>query len=478
MSPLFALLLGLLLVVVAIGLLWFSQKPSETYPHQDDERHDEQHAGDEQYGESDVTPDVEPHSESYDEGYAEQPTSFISAVSRRRAPSERKQRKAWAQDRGLEYIRSDADIAETFGEQGTLTDVVSGFYRAHELNIGDMGSRTIMAIRREAASPVEIHWSTQDVDQTLRRAELLDLVPFAVATSDVRALDRMVDSRVIEAVEAFAEDGTVAQLRFREDWLLLDVLVGAEYWQEMLPYVKLLLDASMVLPPMNTVIPLDLSLGDRTRPLPGEVFGDHSEGDLSDSFEASGSAKNVRDTAVRGSVAEKEVLVSHIHPVPSADSEPVGRHARERLIDNPGENPVRPEVIRPADPVLFPSRSQARNLGDTGSFQAFTVEEPDPDSAVIPPIGENPDHSVQSEYADVSSRVIRSPAPTTIFTDATVESEHDSSEEQSVNNVSQFSAARRKRPGKHRAVSSVESSDYSMKDYETVDGEIVHPDEL
>ena len=126
----------------------------------------------------------------------------------------RRRRRQWAADNGFEYTKEDGEVARDWpiailGDQRrgvpTLREVVSGFVDGHQVHIGDVGSSTLMAMRRVEESPVQVLYSADGAQPPgMRRTDLLDQPPFAAYTTDVRALDRMLDARVEDSLAALS----------------------------------------------------------------------------------------------------------------------------------------------------------------------------------------------------------------------------------------------------------------------------------
>lgn len=507
-GPVLALILGLLLLGAAAVLLWMARNGSGNPDGQG------------------VTGDDAVASEVGGEGFEETPTEadwaeepedsapvmnrHLGGVGR----AIRKRRREWAPTRDLEYVREDGQIAydwpdsltSEFIESGrqeqqrnplVLRDVVAGFYRGHELHIGDIGESTLLGVRRGGASPVNVHYAQGGgVPAGMRRVEALDQPPYFAMTSDVRALDRMVDVRLEESLGVLGL--VVTDIAWARDWVVvrmsrrLDVAV----WDDVLPHMVTLADVAMVLPPLNSAVPLDLSLGDRTRELPGEISTPVAP--QSTSQPVAGTASTAQDR--RG---------AHIQPVPTdseraddAAAELEAQRKREELLeekDTPAHAQAatheRPDITRPADPVDFPTRSHGRNLGDTTDLDGeFGGEEPFVHH--IPPLGEDPEHTA-GRYSGAQSRVFRTEqgsAGSTIFNDVEAptaaadvwqaEVVDGPAAEELPSNVRSLREMRGRGSGRHRAASARHARKDDVEagsreeDYETVEGEIVDPSDL
>ena len=110
----------------------------------------------------------------------------------------RRRRRQWAADNGFEYTKEDVEVARAWPiaitgdhQRGgpTLREVVSGFVDGHQVHIGDLGSSTLMAMRRVEESPVQVLYSSGGAQPAgMRRTDLLDQPPFAAYTTDVLSL--------------------------------------------------------------------------------------------------------------------------------------------------------------------------------------------------------------------------------------------------------------------------------------------------
>lgn len=388
--------------------------------------------------------------------------------------SVRRRRRNWAAQHGFEYIKEDEELPAQWpeflllaglgnqdstrdAERLVVRDVVSGFYEGHSTHIGDVGASTYMAMRRDALSPVTVHYTQSEaMPEGLRRSEALDQSPFVAYTSDIRALDRMLDARV--------EDGLMALSNIVRDavwdtaWVLLRFSrkLDQALWQEMLPYARQLADAAMVLPPAQLTVPLDMDQADQTRAMPGGVLSVKTS--VTDSQEEDAAAGCGNQDAPDGKAVKS--TGGHIRALPDPARDSVGDQSAEHTISagasgaegaearaegaagtsgNTGSSagssngsgagidpngagaPERPEVTRPAEPVVFPSRSSGRTEGNPEDFKEFHVADElrgeGQDEGVLPRLGEDPEHI--SPSAAQRAQVIRTDGDreATIFAD-------------------------------------------------------------
>ncbi|MGV0409638.1 hypothetical protein ACUY3S_09130 [Corynebacterium resistens] len=386
----------------------------------------------------------------------------------------RKRRRAWAQDNGFEHLREDRKAAQELPEallnamqpeQLVLRDVVAGFFEGYEVVFGDLAGATVLRMRRPALSPVTVYYSVAGaVPAGMRRAELLDQPPYYGFTTDIRALDRMLDERVEDGLAALAH--VVSDVIWENDWVVVRMSrkLDMSVWDQVLPVVRTLADAAMVLPPLIMSTPLAMDSADPTRAWPGV------------SALTAGAAK-ATETAAEDTVEKPKKAKSgkarpgHLRAVEDKHDPNAQRHAdragsidesakKESAEGDPDDSATkRPYIERPAGPVEFPSRSTGRTEGDWEG-EDFPLH--DETEGSIPSLGEDPDHisGSHSQYA----RVIRVEQETAIFGD---ELSH--------------AAQMRRRKGRHRAPDARHARPEPIEpieaEIETVDGEIVEGDE-
>ncbi|MGJ4169666.1 hypothetical protein [Corynebacterium macclintockiae] len=425
----------------------------------------------------------------------------------------RRRRRQWAIDNGFEYTKEDSELARAWpvaitgaqpGRVPTLREVVSGFVDGHQVHIGDMGSSTLMAMRRVEESPVQVLYSAGSAQPAgMRRTDLLDQPPFAAYTTDVRALDRMLDARVEDALAALSQVAT--DVAWGQNWTVVRVSRKLDFhvWEAILPRLRSLVDAAMVLPPAQTSAPLEMLYADQLRPQPGGPLQVHTDAPLNqeeiEEQAAETSSRRAHLRAVPDGAENADGSDAHA----SAAGEDPGAQAGQAGAGQAGQagqagraerseeaaahaevpNPERPDITRPAEPVAFPSRTHARwEGGDTGSFDSFAVGDyDDADDDVhagrrrrrdggIPRLGEDPEH--MSAHASQYAQVIRDDAEeATIFEEV----EETKSTAIRLSPVTQ----RRRSGGRHRAPEARHARPEPIEpiEYETVDGEVVEDDQ-
>ena len=416
----------------------------------------------------------------------------------------RRRRRQWAADNGFEYTKEDGEVARDWpiallGDQRrgvpTLREVVSGFVDGHQVHIGDVGSSTLMAMRRVEESPVQVLYSADGAQPAgMRRTDLLDQPPFAAYTTDVRALDRMLDARVEDSLAALSQ--VARDVAWGQNWTVVRISRKLDFnvWQEILPRLRSLVDAAMVLPPAQTSAPLEMLTADQLRPLPGGPLQVNTADPVNqEEIEEQAAETSSRraaylqavpdgaadDAGGAGSDATASAATdSNLAQDSTARAEEAAAHAEV-------PNPERPDITRPAEPVTFPSRTHTRwEGGDPDSFNSFAVgdyDDPAEDDDLragrrrrrdggIPRLGEDPEHmsSHNSQYA----QVIRVEAE-----EATIFEEFEETKSTAVrlSPVTQ----RRRSGGRHRAPEARHARPEPIEpiEYETVDGEVVEDDQ-
>lgn len=422
----------------------------------------------------------------------------------------RRRRRQWAIDNGFEYTKEDSELARAWpvaitgaqhGRVPMLREVVSGFVDGHQVHIGDMGSSTLMAMRRVEESPVQVLYSAGSAQPAgMRRTDLLDQPPFAAYTTDVRALDRMLDARVEDALAALSQVAT--DVAWGQNWTVVRVSRKLDFhvWEAILPRLRSLVDAAMVLPPAQTSAPLEMLYADQLRPQPGGPLQVHTDDPLNqeeiEEQAAEASSRRAHLRAVPDGAEDAEGSDAHASAAgegPGAQTGQAGagqagqagraERSEEAAAHAEVPNPERPDITRPAEPVAFPSRTHARwEGGDTGSFDSFAVGDyDDADDDVhagrrrrrdggIPRLGEDPEH--MSAHASQYAQVIRDDAEeATIFEEV----EETKSTAIRLSPVTQ----RRRSGGRHRAPEARHARPEPIEpvEYETVDGEVVEDDQ-
>lgn len=412
----------------------------------------------------------------------------------------RRRRRQWAAANGAEFTRADLELPQEWPiaalhsvnvspVRALAKDVVSGFWEGHEYHVADLGEGTLMAMRRAAASPVTVHYSReQGVTEGLHRSELLDQPPYAAYTSDVRALDRMLDVRVEDSLAALSQ--VASDVIWGGDWVILSISRKLDFsiWLQILPELLSLAHAAMVLPPRTMSVVLELENADQTRALPGSTVSltpagaesadrQQGEGELQDE------SRREHGESDEAPVGERRSRPGYLRPVgqtsaapveagepgeaavpPSSESDAAEVYAGQESDESTVSD--RPHIERPANPVEFPRRfDREREANLTDDFDGSVLEM---DSENIPLIGEDPDHisaSVGQRPQVIRADIERAP---TIFSDE----------------LSATAAERRgqrRRSGRHRAPDARHALPSPIEpveaEIELVEAEIVDPDD-
>ncbi|MDH2456404.1 hypothetical protein QDW14_07955 [Corynebacterium bovis] len=381
----------------------------------------------------------------------------------------RRQRRHWAQQHGFEYTREDADlpgewpasVIDTLADQGrapVARDVVSGVVGGHPAHVADVGGVTVVAVRRDEGSPVSVHATRHaGMPAGMRHGAELDRPPFTLYATDLRALDRMLDTRAdaaLRAVEDIAADVALA-----DDWALvrlrprLDVAV----WADVIDRVILLADAARVLPPWVTSVPLDMLHADPTTALDGDGVhvetrapGDDDAAGRSDAGESGGTGGTAAAGAETGTdtgagTGAATGVRGHLRAVPDARGphdratagdgddadgttgydataygttgygatayDVAGATGYGATADGAGGDTAdatsareRPYITRSAEPVDLPRRDGFRRVGDTAGIDDRPPGDPLAGEGDLPLLGEDPEHI---RVPTTSPRVIR-----------------------------------------------------------------------
>lgn len=384
----------------------------------------------------------------------------------------RRGRRHWAAAHGFEYTREDAfltaewpvslirEISAT--DQGPAArDLVSGFLDGHQVHIADVAGSTLLALRRGAYSPVNVHiTTTAAMPAGMRHDADLDRAPFTVYATDNRAVGRMLDSRVEGALTALS--GTVSDVAFSGAWVVARCArrTDADRWDALLPHLVALGSAARVLPPLVTTATLDIAVADPTRPRPAS--GVHVSVDPA-AEPAAEEAGEDRDTARPGHLR----AVPDVPAAPEPEAEPdigTGDAAETEEPGEPGE-PTHPKVERPSDPVEFPTRSRGQVYGEADLDGSWPEDVTEDGLTSIPALGDEPTANASD---DDGPRIVRAGTSATIFSDST-----DSTG--STGSTGTVSRGRHRGPDARHAGADRDSAD-SADDYDVVDPEVVDPD--
>ena len=437
-------------------------------------------------------PSPEPEPEPQPAPEPEPPARPVADPPGHGTPAGRRARRQWATAHGFEYTREDryltpewpvSIVREVSPKRAdpVARDLVSGFVDGHQAHIATVAGATLIALRRSAPSPVDVHFTTvAAMPAGMRHSELCDRPPFTGYSTDNRALDRMLDDRVTGTLRELAPH--VSDVVFSGAWLVVRLSGRADtgVWELALPRLVLLADAARVLPPRVTSVELDMSAADPTRARP-------ASGVRVDLVAAA------RDVAAE-EPGDRSASRGHLRAVPDAtptpDPEETTEEATEEIPDEAPDEDAPVNVSRPTTPVDFPSRSEARNFGDTAGMTGASADlwNPDQTQEGIPGIGgdepprragrwSDPDGS-----GDAAPRIVRGYSEATIFDDGTDDGDggwgDDVAEQDGPGRDGPALDAPR---GRHRAPEARHSDpaddDDGDESDEVLDAEIVDPDD-
>ena len=173
--------------------------------------------------------------------------------------SARRERKAFGQQRGWEYIKHDSYLADEWTRGAAARghepkDIIAGTVRGHETLLFDMGPVPVMAMRTGAASDIVVDF--RRVGETVDNPSE-DLVHvcteegFDVYASEAGVGQRLIDDRVIHALQTLP--AAVTAVWMEGEWVLAQTIKQARSteWEELLEPLALLADSARVLPPRS-----------------------------------------------------------------------------------------------------------------------------------------------------------------------------------------------------------------------------------
>ncbi|WP_157728305.1 hypothetical protein [Corynebacterium cystitidis] len=146
--------------------------------------------------------------------------------------STRRERRGWAEQREFEFRRTDEYLIDEWSRGAAATgaapkDIVHGFVYGHEMLLMDLGGVNTMAMRTGVASDVVVDMR-RDGFHTSPSHDLLQVMHiegFTVYATEVGPAERMIDDRVITALENLPE--VVSAVWFESDWVLAQTQRGS-----------------------------------------------------------------------------------------------------------------------------------------------------------------------------------------------------------------------------------------------------------
>ena len=219
-------------------------------------------------------PATEPTADAAEEPAAAEPSEEPAAEPQAAAPSfaeraerakylvpgsARRERKAFGQQRGWEYLKHDSYLADEWTRGAAARgheprDIVAGTVRGHETLLFDMGAIPVMAMRTGAASDIVVDFRRAG-EETENHSEDLVYVreeeSFEVFASDAGVGQRLIDTRVSGALQHLP--AAVTAVWMEGEWVLAQTTRQARSteWEEMLEPLAVLAGSARVLPPRS-----------------------------------------------------------------------------------------------------------------------------------------------------------------------------------------------------------------------------------
>ena len=219
-------------------------------------------------------PATEPTADAAEEPAAAEPSEEPAAEPQAAAPSfaeraerakylvpgsARRERKAFGQQRGWEYLKHDSYLADEWTRGAAARgheprDIVAGTVRGHETLLFDMGAIPVMAMRTGAASDIVVDFRRAGEEIENLSEDLLyvrEEEGFEVFSSDAGVGQRFIDTRVSTALNHLPAAVTAVWLE--GEWVLAQTTrqTRSAEWEELLEPLSLLADAARVLPPRS-----------------------------------------------------------------------------------------------------------------------------------------------------------------------------------------------------------------------------------
>lgn len=215
-----------------------------------------------------IASEPEPAPESESEPAVEASTepapahSFAERAERARhlvPGSARRERKAFGQQRGWEYIKHDSYLADEWTRGAAARgqeprDIVAGSVRGHETLLFDMGSIPVMAMRTGAASDIVVDFRRAGEEAENHSEDLVyvrEEEGFEVFATDAGVGQRLIDARVTDALSRLPAEVTAVWME--GEWALAQTTRQARSaeWEELLEPLATLADSARVLPPRS-----------------------------------------------------------------------------------------------------------------------------------------------------------------------------------------------------------------------------------
>lgn len=173
--------------------------------------------------------------------------------------SARRERKAFGQQHGWEYIKHDSYLADEWTRGAAARgqeprDIVVGSVRGHETLLFDMGSTPVMAMRTGAASDIVVDFRRAGEEAENRSEDLVyvrEEEGFEVFATDAGVGQRLIDARVTDALSRLP--AAVTAVWMEGEWALAQTTRQARSaeWEALLEPLATLADSARVLPPRS-----------------------------------------------------------------------------------------------------------------------------------------------------------------------------------------------------------------------------------
>lgn len=173
--------------------------------------------------------------------------------------SARRERKAFGQQRGWEYIKHDSYLADEWTRGAAARgqeprDIVAGSVRGHETLLFDMGSIPVMAMRTGAASDIVVDFRRAGEEAENHSEDLVyvrEEEGFEVFATDAGVGQRLIDARVTDALRRLPAEVTAVWME--GEWALAQTTRQARSaeWEALLEPLATLADSARVLPPRS-----------------------------------------------------------------------------------------------------------------------------------------------------------------------------------------------------------------------------------
>lgn len=165
----------------------------------------------------------------------------------------RKDRRDWAKTHGYDFGKKDHYLVDEWSDgaivlQGPARDLVSGSFRGREFHVADVGDRTVMAMRRPAASSIEVDIRREGAAGVRQDCHAVTVVNgWRISSTDPQSAARMIDVRVQRALRHLPD--SVTGMWVQSQWVIVGLTGSTSTdWDELLIPLADMSDAAMMLP--------------------------------------------------------------------------------------------------------------------------------------------------------------------------------------------------------------------------------------